>query len=82
MEQLLRPREQQEDIEWLAELYAIKARLVRDKRDNLLPDIDEEIRKAKDSLDREDWRERQAKADAHCKARGCTDKHICWRYGL
>ena len=78
---MITSREKLEDMKWLEELYDI-ARKLAIANDPRIMEVDAEIEMVKESLKRGDWKMRQAKADAHCKARGCTNVHVCWRYGL
>jgi hypothetical protein len=86
---MLTAREKLEDMKWLEEVLGLMENCMKKYAETSDPQwlkaheqLEVEANNMRESLKKGDWKVRQAKADAHCKARGCTDKHVCWRYGL
>lgn len=75
-------REKIEDMRWLQDLLEFYQKWAQVGDKEKMKEITKEIKDVRASIERGDWKERQEKADAHCKGRGCTDVHVCWRYGL
>lgn len=71
----MRPKELQEDIEWLEELYTIRTKV--GSTHPHYAELEEEIKKTRDRMATHDYGEREARRVAHFKEKG---QHDCWIY--